>query len=195
MGDFPSDVARFIEQKFDTEDVPSVQALLDHPELTTPRVVRSLLYLSNGSVSMLRHYIGECLESVTTVLVAAEFVTGHSTEPMPARDMSLPFPHRRNLGRNCFHSDPGHRRTDNSNGGFVLPPRRSPRRQPSTQQEYLAGERFYLGEVMYVVARGCASGEAINCYRVDGTNMTPVRLPLMFVLERLAEHIELQVSI
>jgi hypothetical protein len=189
VGALPDDVESFIEHRFDEDDIAIVLKWLDIPELTTPRVMRCVLYLSNGSLSLLRHYIDECVESVGPILLAAEYACGVSDQPMLLRDMSLPFPHRRNLGRYCFGEEPE-------------TPDRKPARSPERKADgaavgnggsaqYLSGQRFYLGEVMYVVARRQPSGGFVRCYRVDGNSMTPVRLPLMFVLERFAETIEL----
>lgn len=190
MGALPEDVELFIDQRFDGDDVGVVREWVNIAELTTPRVIRSVLYLSNGSLSLLRHYIGECIESVASILVEAEYTLDVSEQPLLARDMSLPFQHRRNLGRYCFGENPE---------PTVQITRRPPRLGSNTgsvgnerrKGHYLSGQRFHLGEVMYVIARHQPSADLICCYRVDGASMTPVKLPLMFVLERFAENIEL----
>jgi len=190
VGALPDDVELFIEQRFDEDDVIVVREWINIPELTTLRIIRSVLFLSNGSLSLLRHFIDECAQSVTGILVEAEYTSGVSDEPLLVRDMSLPFQHRRNLGRYCFGDKPQpperakrQSASSHTSGGATRMERRS--------GHYLSGQRFYLGDVMYVVARHQPRGDPICCYRVDGASMSPVRLPLMFVLERFAEDIEL----
>ncbi len=191
MGALPDDVDLFIDRQFDEDDVAAARSLIDRPELSTPRVVRCVLYLSNGSLSLLKHYVEESIRSVTGVLLDAEYVTGVSDQPILARDMSLPFQHRRNLGRHVFGQSAARPPAK------AAPVGRSATRNAWREQKRhcMSGQRFFLGEVTYVIARHQPRDELVYCYRVDGVSMTPVRLPLVFVLERLAEHIELEASL
>jgi hypothetical protein len=56
----------------------------------------------------------------------------------------------------------------------------------------LLGRAFRLGEVLYVVAREQPHATRIRCFREAGVETTVVNLPLVFVLEQLADEVRLQ---
>jgi hypothetical protein len=58
---------------------------------------------------------------------------------------------------------------------------------------HLQGRVFWLGRVRYVVAQQQPDPRYARCYRLDGRLVSIVRLPLAFVLERLADEITLEV--
>ena len=196
MGRFSEDVVRFIEHKFDAEDVRAVYKQLDHPDLTTSRVIRSLLYLSNGSISLLKHYLEERLQQGVDIVLEAEYVSGVTDKPMRARDMSLPFEHPRNLGR-CYLQQPRSIPTTAARSPHLaLPPRSIGRPRRDVRQHHLhqhhphlIGRKYYLGEAKYVVCRNQDRADVVHCYRVKGTTLRMVNLPLAFVLDHIAEEI------
>ena len=56
----------------------------------------------------------------------------------------------------------------------------------------LQGRVFRLGRVRYVVAARQGESHLTRCYRMEGTVVSIVRLPLAFVLEQLADEITLE---
>ncbi|MCX7065826.1 MAG: hypothetical protein NT024_14965 [Proteobacteria bacterium] len=56
----------------------------------------------------------------------------------------------------------------------------------------LQGRVFKLGRVRYVVARHQPEDHRIRCYRMEGTVVSIVKLPLQFVLEQIADKITLE---
>jgi len=59
-------------------------------------------------------------------------------------------------------------------------------------QPDLQGRVFKLGCVRYVVARHQPEDQRIRCYRMEGTVVSIVKLPLRFVLEQIADKITLE---
>jgi len=57
---------------------------------------------------------------------------------------------------------------------------------------HLQGRVFWLGRIRYVVAKQQPDPQLTRCYRLDGKLVSIVRLPLAFVLERLADEIVLE---
>jgi hypothetical protein len=57
---------------------------------------------------------------------------------------------------------------------------------------HLQGRVFWLGCIRYVVAKQQADLHLTRCYRMEGKLVSIVRLPLWFVLERLADEITLE---
>ncbi|NKB98739.1 MAG: hypothetical protein GKR90_09645 [Pseudomonadales bacterium] len=169
--DLPDDVARYIERSFTIEGCRQVAACLE--KIYTPRVLRSVLYLADGSVSMLKHYAARAQSDIREIVLAAEYETGISATPMRLRDMSLPFGHEQNLGPNWQ--------------------RRGPAKAPRKVlfHEELIGERFKLGDVRYVVLKEQTSASHVFLRRYAELNSRVVKLPLIFVLEQLAETIEM----
>lgn len=90
------DIIRFVHEHFDRRVISSVYQLLDG--LTTPRVMRAVLYLSGGSIALLKHYIDAAKADVRQVITWAECVVDVTPEPMFVRDMSIPFTAEGNLG-------------------------------------------------------------------------------------------------
>lgn len=101
--DFPSDVVRFVEHTFALKQTAKVYSLLRREHLTTPRVARSVLYLSKGQLSLLEHFIHKALVDVNEVLLQAECETDILHKPVRLRDMALPFTDEQNLGPNFFN--------------------------------------------------------------------------------------------
>lgn len=168
--DLPEDVARHIARSFNNDDQEKVGALLDG--ITTPRVQRCVLYLANGSLSMLKHYADAARDDIREIVLAAEYETELSETPIMQRDMSQPFDHPDNLG------------------GAGAPRKVSvPKRQ--VHHADLVGERFKLGEVRYVVIREQPSVSHVYLRRYEELNSKVVKLPLMFVMEQLAEVIDM----
>ena len=90
------DIIHFVHQHFDRRVISSVYQLLDG--LTTPRVIRAVLYLSGGSITLLKHYVEAAKADVRQVITWAECVVDVAPEPMFVRDMSIPFTAEGNLG-------------------------------------------------------------------------------------------------
>jgi hypothetical protein len=57
---------------------------------------------------------------------------------------------------------------------------------------HLQGRVFWLGRIRYVVAKQQQESHLTRCYRMDDKVVSIVRLPLAFVLERLADEITLE---
>ena len=187
MEGLPLDVVQFVERRFSKEDQPAVFRQLESPALTTHRVMRAVLYLSNGSRSMLEHYVTECSDDVRDILTRAEFVQGVADQPMPVRDMSLPFTHQRNLG-----GDFGRR--DLAGMAWLQATKPKAARAPARTYHHpeLLRRVFKLGKVTYLVAGSQNDSEHVRCYRMDGKVSRIVRLPVAFVVEQLAERIDLE---
>jgi hypothetical protein len=157
--------------------------------VSTPRVMRAVLYLSSGSLSLLEHYVNECNADVRGILTSAEYEIDVNGEHMHVRDMSLPFTDERNLGRG------GLKKSLIVVGQGASGSRGStdPGLQ-STHHAYLVQRSFKLGQATYLVARGQPHPDRVYCYRRNGTVARLVKLPLSFVLEQLAERIELDAT-
>ena len=168
MGKLLDDVVQFIEQRFARKDVQIVYGLLGNEELT-PRVMRAVLYLSDGNLSLLKHYVTECTVHVGEILANAECMIGVAE---PIRDLSLPFDHERNLGR-----------------GRRNKPQRATAK--ARHNQHLVGQRFHLGDAVYLISNKQAHPNCVRCYRTMGTVSSIVALPLLFVMEQIAEPIEL----
>jgi len=98
MRTFSDDIIQFVHHHFERRVLQSVYETLDRAGLHTPRVIRAVLFLSGGSIVMLKHYAEAAQADVGQVLTWAECVTDVAPEPMFVRDMSLPFTHEANLG-------------------------------------------------------------------------------------------------
>ena len=181
-GGLPADVVRFVERRFPSIHLVTIYELLSSNAVRTPRVMRSVLFLSNGSLSLLKHFVGRCSHDVAEVLMHAEYMVGIAEEPMAVRDMSLPFHHEANLGahwENLADDNVAMRR-----------PRRVRCREDANYHGQLVARRFVLGDATYLVAQSQPHRRLVRCYRKQGNVSRVVKLPLVFVLERLAEHIE-----
>lgn len=185
-GGIPIDVVQFIERRFAHNHAPAIFELLKGEVVSTPRVMRAVLYLADGSMSMLKHYVAECTEHLGDVLMRAEYVVGVAEQPMAARDMSRPFSADENLGphwqQSKFAADAGSPRRG---------ARRSIKSDAFNYHGYLASRRFALGDATYLVALAQPQPNSVRCYRKQGKVSRVVKLPLVFVLERLAEHIDI----
>ena len=177
--DFPPDIVRFVELRFDQYGTQDVLDLVVDSELCTPRVARSVLFLANGSNSMLRHFITRAKADVREILVEAEYVTEISEEPMWVRDMSLPFDHDDNLGKHLF--------PDLQIGAS------GERRLPEAQEHratLFASRSFALGEVTYTVLPRQLNVDVVLCRRQAEQETSIVQLPWTFVADQFAEYIE-----
>lgn len=169
--DLPPDVVRYVEINYPHNTHARIRDYLD--DLGTPRVQRSVLYLANGSMSMFEHYAAEAVTDTREVIVEAEYETRISETPIPMRDMSKPFNHQDNLGK-----------------AMRKGPKRAAPKQITHHTE-LINERFMLGEARYVVMRKQPSASHVYLRRYKGTQTKVVRLPKIFVMEQVAETIEL----
>jgi len=84
------DVVQFVHQHFDRCVIPTVYQTIEC--LGTLRVVRAVLFLSGGSITLLKHYVDAARADVRKVLTWAEYIVDVAPEPMFVRDMSRPFP-------------------------------------------------------------------------------------------------------
>jgi hypothetical protein len=180
VGRHPDDVTWFINRFFPEHEVAAVYRLLRHDGLSTPRVVRAVLFLSGGRISLLRHYIAACDTDVRGVLTQAEFIDGECAMPMRVRDMSVPF------------TDPNHSVGIPIEVEMPAPPARlGPRRATSQHHKHLVGRKFVLGKAHYQVAPEQRRAHQVRCFRTRANVVSIVTLPLAFVHEQLAERIEL----
>ena len=185
-GGIPVDVVQFVERRFPPQHAAEILEILSDELLTTSRLMRAVLYLADGSLSLLKHYVAECERNTGDVLMHAEYVVGVTEQPMPVRDMSLPFFHENTLGP-CWMGA-----TDlASSNGARHGPRRRLRDEEMIHHEYLAGRRFHLGQATYLVAMAQPNANYVRCYREKEKVSRVVKLPLVFVLERFAEHIDI----
>jgi hypothetical protein len=186
MGDLPDDAVEFIDRHFHVNDVPVAKAILDASGLSTPRIVRAVLLLSNGSLTLLRHYVGAAQQDVRDVLLNAEYVIGVSQMPMPVRDLTLPFWDDRNRPGASARPVAAPTHTE-------LPRHRGPAPRPcSRMHQCLLSRSFCLGQAVYTVANEQPCRDRVRCLRRVGSFVRVVSLPLVFVLEQLAERIELK---
>ncbi len=180
MARYPDDVVQFIARHFHRNDITKAYALLREADFKTPRVLRAVLYLSNGSVSALRHYIAACQQDLRQVLIEAECVVGVAETPMPVRDMSLPLTHPRNVG--------------DIDGTTHDVTRRTASKRIEHFHLHLLRLAFTLGKVQYRVAAVQRHPRWVRCYRTENNVVSSVRLPLAFVMEQVAEQIDLTVA-
>ncbi|HTO57197.1 MAG TPA: hypothetical protein VMJ74_05350 [Pseudomonadales bacterium] len=89
MRRFEADIIQFVHSHFERRVIPSVYQMID--ELATPRVMRAVLFLSDGSIAQLKHYLEAARADVRQVLTWAECVVDIAPEPMFVRDLSMPF--------------------------------------------------------------------------------------------------------
>ncbi len=186
--DFPPDVVVFIERFFNQKEIQKVNQLLQTAEVSTPRVMRSVLYLSHGSLSLLKHFVSECALDMRNVVLQAEYVTNISKEPMFVRDMSLPFSDEYNLGEDCFSDY--YRELRITRLRTIRGPGRVEAKTQPAHHAHLVKRKFQLGDAVYVVAKEQPHADCVRCHRTGNKVVTVARLPLTFVLEQVAEHIE-----
>ena len=184
--DFLPDIEQFVRSRFNAEHHPQVTELLRCPAVSTPRVMRSVLYLANGSITMLQHYVKEAEKDVRMIVVEAEYVTEVSAEPLYMRDMSLPFMESGNLGPKAC----GQRAVRKTPTCTTGPTARADS-QGAAHHEEIWGRVFHLGDVEYTVLEDQPSRAYVNCQRSLGGHSSKVRLPLLFVFEQLAETVEI----
>ena len=182
--DLEGDIGWFIDRHFHKNDLPAVFDVLDAGVFRTPQVARAVLFLSNGSLILLRHYARACVLNPRSVLLHAEHVAGDVEMPMRVRDMSLPFWHERNLASSDSRGG-----TERSTDDATTTVRRVNR--SACHHAYLVNRCFKLGKVHYLVASRQPSSNRVRCFRKARTVVTVVELPLAFVLEQVAERIEI----
>jgi hypothetical protein len=194
------DISWFIHRHFNPDDLPAVYEVLQASVFRTPRVTRAVLFLSNGSLSFLRHYARASLLDVRSVLIEAEYVAGVSEMPMQVHDMSLPLWHPRNRASDPLEevAAPDRPSTLLTTAPTNRPPAASSTDRirndvdgASNHHSHLGGRRFQLGRVQYLIATRQANRRRVRCFRKEGTVATLVELPLAFVMEQVAERIEI----
>ena len=183
MGALPDDVMYYIEHRFASRDRAAIYEMLNQEHLTTPRVMRSVLFLADGSLSLLAHNIEVCRTDLATILMNAEFVVGVTEMPMPVRDMSLPFTDEGNLGREMLQPI----RVKEAAG-----PAPGSSSRKAQYHQHLVNEKFVLGKTLYQVCATQRRADKVRCYRREGKSTRVAYLPLVFVLEQLAEHVDIE---
>lgn len=182
------DISWFIHRHFNPDDLPAVYEVLQASVFRTPRVTRAVLFLSNGSLSFLRHYARASLLDVRSVLIEAEYVAGVSEMPMQVHDMSLPLWHPRNRASDPLEEVAAPDRPTAASSTERI---RNDVDGASNHHSHLGGRRFQLGRVQYLIATRQANRRRVRCFRKEGTVATLVELPLAFVMEQVAERIEI----
>lgn len=188
MGGLPDDVLLFVKERFSPPDHHTVFGVLEAAAVATPRVMRAVLFLADGDLSRLNQYVEECEADVRRILTSAEYVLDADDRPVRVRDLSLPFADDSNVGAGSF------------DGTFavVAPPPGNPRpvaaRKSRNFHSHLVHQSFKLGEVTYLIASAQPHRNHVSCYRKSGTVVRLVKLPLLFVLEQLAERIDLEAT-
>ena len=219
MGAFPTDVVSFIERHFDSRDIPAVYILLESEIIRTPRVMRSVLFLSNGSLSMLEHYMEVCRLDVCEVITRAEYVLGVSQEPMLLRSMTEPFQEEHFTapvfetgrfgsmtamkpsavgGAPAAGKAPAAVEAPAAAGESTAPAKAGPKRvaaRPGPHHRNIINCSFKLGEATYLIASSQPRPLQVNCHRKQSNVIGLVTLPLVFVLEQLAEAVEMDVPV
>lgn len=66
------------------------------------------------------------------------------------------------------------------------------RRTHRAQHPSLIGRMFRLGQIDYMVGRDQPDVACVKCYRKDQNVITVANLPLVFVLEQLADEVLLE---
>ncbi len=194
MGAYPDDVVSFIEHNFNGADVPAVYRLLESEFLQTPRVIRSVLYLSTGSLSLLKHYIEVCRIDEREVISRAEYVLGVSDRPMLLRRMNEPF----DVEVSAFVARAKARSSAPTPVVAAVPSAAGPKRvvgEPGPHHRHLIGRSFTLGQVTYMIASAQPHQHRVNCHRKQSNVISRVTLPLVFVLEQMAEPVEINLPI
>jgi hypothetical protein len=187
MRPLEDDIREFIHERFPPAEVQSALDLIKDPATSTPRVQRAMLFLANGSLSMLRHYVEFAKTDVREVLIRAEFLTDGSTKhSMRVRNMAEPFCPRQSL----VARDVAAVRT--ANATRPMPPRRVRQRiQQGRFHGALSNQSFQLGDALYVVSPEQQDPHLVRCYRQVGNIVSIVNLPVVFVLELLSEHVDM----
>jgi hypothetical protein len=196
MGRFPIDVVEFVEARFVPREYAGVFKVLAVDAFSSPRVMRGALFLADGDIALLKHYAKTCATDPGNMLVRAEFVLGATEDPLCAEDFSeLYLPGHAPARRGHLALD-----HDLPVGVPLLTepqltktlPKRANRRVPqSDHHSHLRDREFVLGNVVYVVAAHQPHAQYVQCSRKEGENSRMVRLPYVFVMDRLAERIEL----
>ncbi|MEQ8860138.1 MAG: hypothetical protein RIC56_15960 [Pseudomonadales bacterium] len=201
MRPFSDDIVEFIEQCFHADDVPkAIEVLRNNGHvLSTPRVQRAVLFLSGGSLAMLRHYVTAAALDVREILLRAEYVLDVTPEPMRVRSLADGFRYDNPVPA-PLHT-PLHTPTTAEHGEPMrsasrpAAPQRALRKvtaQPAYRHQQLVDRRFLLGDVLYTITTEQLHDDCVRCLRCCGNVVSIVHLPLIFVLEQLSEeHIEL----
>ncbi len=185
MRPFNDDIVAFIHANFTAQDAPKAIEILRNNGhvLTTPRIQRAVLFLSGGSLAILRHYVTAAALDVRQVIIRSEYVMDLAKEPMHVRSMEDAF-------------DSNGAGEPSEPPGTPAPPQRAPRRsavEASYRHRHLVNRRFVLGNVAYTVTHEQLHDDRVRCLRRSGNVMSIVHLPLIFVMEQLSEeHIEFE---
>ena len=188
MSSFPIDVVEFVEARFEPREYAEIFKVLASDAFSSPKTMRAALFLADGDISLLRHYAKTCATDPMDVRVRAEFVIGVSQEPLCAVDFSELYL-------------PGQAPAGNQPRPSPTPPARAPGRMPRARKpadeqpqhhQHLKDREFQLGNATYVVADKQPHPQYVHCYRKEGAASRMVRLPYVFVMDRLAERIELK---
>ena len=180
MGKFPIDVVEFVEARFAPRDFAGVFKVLAAEAFSTPKVMRAALFLADGDLALLKHYARSCATDPADVLVRAEFVIGATEQPLCAADFSeLYVPGQVPAKLAADLEKP-------------LPMAATRKPEQAENHAHLRNKEFELGSATYVVAPHQPHAQYVHCYRKQGENARIVRLPYVFVMERLAERIELK---
>ena len=185
MGRFPIDVVEFVEARFVSRDFAEVFKTLTVDAFSAPRVMRAALFLADGNLQLLKHYAKTCATNPSDVLVRAEFVIGATRDPLCAADFS-------ELYRPGHVAGPGRAAAKPAQRARLKPGVSEPRSTREQHHPHLRDKEFALGSATYVVARQQPNGHYVYCHRNEGESSRLVRLPYVFVMDRLAERIELK---
>ena len=191
MGRFPIDVVEFVEARFAPRDFAEVFKTLAQDVFSAPRVMRAALFLADGDLQLLKHYARTCATDPSDVLVRAEFVIGATRDPLCAADFSELYRPGQLAGGGPL---PGPAPVAARPAQRAKP--KVPVSKPGSPQDqrhpHLRDKEFALGSATYVVASEQPSGQYVYCHRNEGESSRLVRLPYVFVMDRLAERIELK---
>ena len=124
----------------------------------------------------------ECTANVGAVLTDAEYMDGVAER---IRDLSLPFDHERD-SRGASNGEAA-----GQQNGSPQPKRAGAK---ARFHAYLVKRRFKLGEATYLISQTQTNPRYVTCYRQRGKVSNIVTLTLLFVMEQLAERIELEAT-
>lgn len=179
-GRIPIDVVEFVEARFAAKEFAAVFKVLAADVFASRKLMRAALFLADGDMALLKHYAKTGEANPADVLVRAEFVIAATKDPLCAGDFSELY-------------RPGN--TPERHGPAKANPLPTTERVGTQGHDYhlhLKHREFQLGNATYVVAEEQPTEQYVNCHRTEGANTRLVRLPYVFVMDRLAERIELR---
>lgn len=184
MRPLESDVLQFIHDQFPTEAFDQVVDALGCDALSTPHVQRAVLYLSGGSLAMLRHYAALARQDLAGLIERAEYVLEAAPAPLEVREFVEPLQPQ---DARAASQDPAPR----GRAGPMRAPRNRKQIRFRLSAEQVKGERFYLGTARYLVIGEPDENLLVPCVRRSGNVISLMHLPLLFVAEQICEHIDL----